>query len=75
MIKLLSCRMNIGHYRSKPFTFVNQFTDENGRVIVIEAKVDDVIFALINIDNPKLEAEQHHTISDLSRLPQNVVKE
>ena len=33
------------------FTFVNHFTDENGYVIAIEAKIDEVIFNQKNNHN------------------------
>ena len=42
---------------SKPFTLVNQFIVGNSRVIVIEDKIDDIIFALINIYNSKIKTE------------------
>ena len=42
---------------SKPFTLVNQFIVGNSRVIVIEDKIDDIIFALINIYNSNIKTE------------------
>lgn len=42
---------------SKPFTLVNQFSVGNSRVIVIEDKIDDIIFALINIYNSNIKTE------------------
>ena len=42
---------------SKPFTLVNQFIVGNSRVIVIEDKIDDIIFALINICNANIKTE------------------
>ena len=33
-------------------------TDNNGRIIVIEAEIDNEIFFLINLFNPGTEAEQ-----------------
>ena len=53
-------------------TLVNQFTDESVHVIVIQSKIDDVIFALINIYNSNGEIKQLCRPSDLSRLEQNV---
>ena len=38
-------------------------TDNNGRIIVLEAEIDDEIFSLINLDNPNTEAEQVKTLS------------
>ena len=42
---------------SKPFTLVNQFIVGNSRVIAIEDKIDDIIFALINIYNSNIKTE------------------
>lgn len=42
---------------SKPFTLVNQFSVGNSRVIVIEDKIDDIIFALINTYNSNIKTE------------------
>ena len=55
--------------RSKTSTLINNFIDDNNRVIVIEAKIDDVIFALINnIYNPNTETEQFLKPFNVSRL-------
>ena len=37
-------------------------TDNNGRILVLEAEIDDEIFLLINLYNPNTEAEQVKTI-------------
>ena len=37
-------------------------TDNNGRIIVLEAEIDDEIFSLINLYNPNTEAEQVKTL-------------
>ena len=67
--KTNSCRVTVGYYGSKTSTLINNFTDDNNRVIVIEAKIDDVIFALINnIYNPNTETEQFLKPFNVSRL-------
>ena len=42
--------------------------DNNGRIIVLEAEVDDEIFLLINLYNPNTEAEQVKTLCELERM-------
>ena len=56
----------------KPFTLVNQFTDQNDHVIANEAKIDDVIFALTNIYDLNIEVEKLLRLSDLKRPFENV---
>ena len=42
--------------------------DNNGRIIVLEAEIDDKIFFLINLYNPNTEAEQVKTLCELERM-------
>ena len=42
--------------------------DNNGRIIVLEAEIDDEIFLLINLFNPNTEAEQVKTLCELERM-------
>ena len=43
-------------------------TDNNGRIIVLGAEIDDEIFLLINLYNPNTEAEQVKTLCELERM-------
>ena len=43
-------------------------TDNNGRIIVLEAEIDDEIFLLINLYNPNTEAEQVKTLCELEQM-------
>ena len=43
-------------------------TDNNGRIIVLEAEIDDEIFVLINLYNPNTDAEQVKTLCELERM-------
>ena len=52
-----SCGVAIGFFGSKTFTVINQMTDQNGRIFVIEVKVNDEIYLLANICNPNIESE------------------
>ena len=43
-------------------------TDNNGRIIVIEAEIDNEIFFLINLFNPGTEAEQFKNLWELEQM-------
>ena len=43
-------------------------TDNNGRIIVLEAEIDDEIFFLINLYNPNPEAEQVKTFCEFEQM-------
>ena len=42
--------------------------DNNDRVIVLEAKIDDEIFLLINLCNPNTEAEQVKALCEVEQM-------
>ena len=56
---------------SKPFVLANQTADKNGRLLLIEAIIDDVKFVLINIYNCDTES-QLLTLTELRKILQNV---
>ena len=43
--KTNSCGVAISYYGSKSFNLLNHFTDKSGCIIIIEASIDDFIFA------------------------------
>ena len=43
----------------------NKKSDKSGRVLLVEATIDDTVFVLINIYNANTESEQLETLSDL----------
>ena len=51
---------------------VNQTADKNGRLLLIEAVVDDVKFVFINIYNCNTELRQLLTLTKLHKILQNV---
>ena len=57
---------------SKSFVLANQTADKNGRLLLIEAIVDDVKFVLINIYNCITESQQLLTLTELHKILQNV---
>ena len=43
----------------------NKKSDKSGRVLLVEATIDDTVFVLINIYNANTEFEQLESLSDL----------
>ena len=66
------CGVAIGYVGSKSFVLANQTADKNGRLLLIEAIVDDVKFVLINIYNCNTESQQLLTLTELHKILQNV---
>ena len=50
---------------AKALNILNIKRDNLGRILVIDAKVDDSVFLLINIYNANTEPEQVNTLHDL----------
>ena len=63
-----SCGVMIGFLGNKKIKYNKIRTDNNGRIIVLEAEIDDEIFLLINLYNPNTEAEQVKTLCELERM-------
>ena len=63
-----SCGVMIGFLRNKKIKYNKIRTDNNGRIIVLEAEIDDEIFLLINLYNPNTEAEQVKTLCELEQM-------
>ena len=58
----------IGFLGNKKIKYNKIRTDNNGRIIVLEAEIDDEIFLLINLYNPNTEAEQVKTLCELEQM-------
>ena len=58
--KTNSCGVAIGFYVSKIIEQTNKVSDKSGRILLVEAKIDDMIFLLINIYNANTESETRH---------------
>ena len=50
------------------FDLIDQKSDENGRILIIEAKINEDNFIVINIYNPNTESEQLKTFSILQNM-------
>ena len=58
----------IGFPGNKTIKYNKIRTDNNGRIIVLEAEIDDEISLLINLYNPNTEAEQVKTLCEPERM-------
>ena len=63
--KSTSCGVAIGFVGTKALNFLNIKRDILGGILVIEVKIDDSVFLLINIYNANTGPEQLHTLNDL----------
>ena len=63
--KANSCGVAIGFYGSKTIEQINKISDKSGRILLVEATIDDTVFVLINIYNVHTESEQLETLSEL----------
>ena len=45
------CGVAIGFYGSKIIEQIKKISDKSGRILIVEAKIDDTVFVLINIYN------------------------
>ena len=70
--KTNSCGVATGYVGSKSFVLANQTANKNGRLLLIEAIIDDVKFVLINIYNCNTESQQLLTLTELHKILQNV---
>ena len=61
----IKCRVAIGFYGSKTIEKTNKISDKSGRILLVEATIDDMVFPLINIYNSNTELEQLETLLDL----------
>ena len=60
-------------FRGKnPFNLIDQKSDENGRILRIEAKINEHNFIVINIYNSNTESEQLKTFSILQNMLDNI---
>ena len=62
------CGVAIGFYGSKIIEQIKKISDKSGRILIVEAKIDDTVFVLINIYNSNTESEQLETLLDLASI-------
>ena len=66
--KTNSCGVAIGFVGTKALNILNIKRDNLGRILVIEVKIDDSVFVLINIYNVNTQPEQLYTLNDLVNI-------
>ena len=59
--KTNSCGVDIGLYGFKTIEQMNKISDKSGRILLVEATVNDTVFVLINNYNANTESEQLET--------------
>ena len=59
--KTNSCGVAIGYIGSNKVDVLDKKIDKNGRILILDVKVDESNFALVNISNPNTETKQVST--------------
>ena len=60
--------MSIGYRGTETFKVVNTACDKNGRILILDAELNDTNFLLIKFYNSNSESEQLSTFSSLQKL-------
>ena len=60
--------MAIGYCGTEDLKVVNTERDKNGRMLILDVKLNDTNFLLINFYNSNTESEQLSTFSTLQKL-------
>ena len=63
-----SCGAAIGYCGTEDFKVVNTACDKNGRILILNAKLNGINFLLIDFYNSNTESEQFSTFSTLQKL-------
>ena len=63
-----SCGVRTGFLGNKKIKCNKIRTDNNGRIIVLGAEIDDEIFLLVSLHNPNTEALQVKTLCELEQM-------
>ena len=66
--KTNSCGAAIGFVGTKALNILNIRRDNLGRILVIEVKIDDSVYILINIYSANTDSEKLHTLNDLTNI-------
>ena len=56
-----SCRVAVGFCGLKSLHIIDKKSEENGRILITDAKVNDEKFLLVNLHNSNTESEQIKT--------------
>ena len=67
-----SCGVTIDFIGNTRFEVSNKNQDESARILILDVKVGDIDFLLINLYNANKESEQLNTLSTLCNLLDNI---
>ena len=73
--KTNSCGVATGFCGKNSFDLIDQKSDKNGFILIIEAKINEDNFIVINIHNSNTESEQLKTVSILQNMPDDSFKQ
>ena len=62
IFKTNSCRVAIGYVGDNKVEVLDKKNDKNGRILILDVKVDETNFVLVNIYNSNTETEQVATL-------------
>ena len=66
--KSTSCGIFIAFCGRKSVTITKEFSDNNGRILVLQVKIDDEIYLLVNLYNSNTEPQQLKTLHELESI-------
>ena len=66
------CAVAIGFCGLKSLHIIDKKSDENGRILIIDAKVNDEKFLLVNLYNSNTESEQIETLDTSKNLLEDI---
>ena len=72
-VKSNFCGVAIGFIGNTSFEVSNEKQDESGRILILDMKVSDNDFLLINLYNANKESEQLNTLSTLCNLLDDIL--
>ena len=67
-----SCGVAVGFCGLKSLHVIDKKSDENGRILIIDAKVNDEKFLLVNLYNSNAECEQIKMLDTLKNLLEDI---
>ena len=63
-----TCGVFIAFFGSKSVTITKEISDNNCRILVLQVKIDDEIYLLVNLYNSNTEPEQLETLHELQTI-------
>ena len=70
--KTNSCGVAFGYIGCNKVDILDKKVDKNGRIFILDVRVNETNFVLVNIYNPTTEKEQVTTLHDLDKMLETV---